>query len=121
DWSRNPRLYVAGKVYQFWLDPTEDNPTRIVIEKTTAADVCAEIIVRRNVLLDHLPSNYDVAFNRAREYLMLNQVGDIVVNAKDIQDQGASVLDNANSTGQASVWNQVLQKGLEHGTKRNEV
>src|SRR5262249_10076945 len=29
------QLYVAGKVYQLWLDPRPKNPTRIIIERTT--------------------------------------------------------------------------------------
>ncbi|CEP17602.1 hypothetical protein [Parasitella parasitica] len=67
----NPRLYVAGQIYQFWLDPTPSNDTRIVIEKTTATRVCNEVVVKKSILLDHLPTNFDVAFRRARETLMM--------------------------------------------------
>ncbi|KAL0095662.1 hypothetical protein F4703DRAFT_1825992 [Phycomyces blakesleeanus] len=71
DSMANPRLYVAGQVYQFWLDPTPSNETRIVIERTDAERVSREIIVRRSIVLDHLPTNFDIAFKRAREALMM--------------------------------------------------
>ncbi|ORY99297.1 hypothetical protein BCR43DRAFT_489056 [Syncephalastrum racemosum] len=67
----NPRLYVAGRIYQFWLDPAPHNETRIVIERTDAKRVSSEVIVRRSIVLDHLPTNFDVAFRRAREALMV--------------------------------------------------
>ncbi|KAI8098270.1 uncharacterized protein B0P05DRAFT_521149 [Gilbertella persicaria] len=71
DAMENPRLYVAGQIYQFWLDPTPSNDTRIVVEKTTASKVCDEVVVRKSIILDHLPTNFDVAFKRARETLMM--------------------------------------------------
>ncbi|KAI8646615.1 hypothetical protein BD408DRAFT_428613 [Parasitella parasitica] len=71
DSLENPRLYVAGQIYQFWLDPTPSNDTRIVIEKTTATKVCNEVVVKKSIMLDHLPTNFDVAFRRARETLMM--------------------------------------------------
>ncbi|KAI8992179.1 hypothetical protein BDF20DRAFT_848787 [Mycotypha africana] len=61
----NPRLYVAGTIYQFWLDPTPEDESRIVIERTTPERVSTELIIRRSILLDHLPTNFDVAFRRA--------------------------------------------------------
>ncbi|KAG0165013.1 hypothetical protein DFQ30_009080 [Apophysomyces sp. BC1015] len=67
----NPRLYVAGTIYQFWLDPIPGNDTRIVIERTDARRVSSELIIRRSILLDHLPTNFDLAFRRAREALMV--------------------------------------------------
>ncbi|KAG2227573.1 hypothetical protein INT45_002258, partial [Circinella minor] len=71
----NPRLYVAGKVYQFWVDPAPRDDTRIVIERTDAKRVSSEIIIRRSIVLDHLPTNFDLAFRRAREALMLQDTG----------------------------------------------
>jgi hypothetical protein len=52
-------------------DPTPSNDTRIVIEKTTADRVCNEVVVKKSIMLDHLPTNFDVAFRRARETLMM--------------------------------------------------
>jgi hypothetical protein len=66
------QLYVAGTVYQFWLDPTPSNPTRMVIERTDAKHVSQEVVVKRSIFLDHLPTNFDVAFTRAREALMIH-------------------------------------------------
>ncbi|KAG2176612.1 hypothetical protein INT44_007276 [Umbelopsis vinacea] len=69
----HPRLYVAGQVFQFWIDPAPGkDPIRIVIERTDAKRVSGEVIVRRSILLDHIPTNFDVAFARAREALMLD-------------------------------------------------
>ncbi|KAI8375214.1 hypothetical protein BD560DRAFT_393065 [Blakeslea trispora] len=65
----NPRLYVAGKVYQFWLDPIPNNESRIVVERTTPEKVSTELIIRMSIVLDHLPTNFDVAFKRALESL----------------------------------------------------
>lgn len=59
------------------MDPTVNNQTRIVIERSTAALVCTEVVVRRSILFDHLPSNYDVSFTRAREALMLKEVDNL--------------------------------------------
>ncbi|KAL7325481.1 hypothetical protein PS15p_207952 [Mucor circinelloides] len=77
DSLENPRLYVAGQIYQFWLDPTPSNDTRIVIEKTAATKVCNEVVVKKSIMLDHLPTNFDVAFRRARETLMME--GSLIV------------------------------------------
>ncbi|KAF7730870.1 hypothetical protein EC973_001388 [Apophysomyces ossiformis] len=71
DSMANPRLYVAGSVYQFWLQPTPNNPTRIVIEEANAKEVSKEIILQKSIIIDHLPHNFDVAFRRAREALMM--------------------------------------------------
>ncbi|KAI8992628.1 hypothetical protein BDB01DRAFT_832918 [Pilobolus umbonatus] len=65
----NPRLYVAGTVYQFWLDPIPKNDTRIVIERTSPERVSTELIIRMSIILDHLPTNFDLAFHRALEGL----------------------------------------------------
>lgn len=64
---------MAGQVFQFWIDPAPGkDPIRIVIERTDAKRVSGEVIVRRSILLDHIPTNFDVAFARAREALMLD-------------------------------------------------
>ncbi|RCH98383.1 hypothetical protein CU097_011616 [Rhizopus azygosporus] len=67
----NPRLYVAGQIYQFWNDPTPSNQGRITIEKTTAMNVSEEVVIKKSILTDHLPTNFDLAFRKAREALML--------------------------------------------------
>ncbi|ORZ23450.1 hypothetical protein BCR42DRAFT_344112 [Absidia repens] len=59
--QENPRLYVAGTVYQFWLDPTPENKTRIVVERTSAKRVSSELILKKSIILDHLPSTFDIA------------------------------------------------------------
>jgi hypothetical protein len=65
---------VAGQVFQFWIDPAPGrDSTRIVIERTDAKRVSGEVVVRRSIILDHIPTNFDVAFTRAREVLMLDR------------------------------------------------
>ncbi|KAI7903957.1 uncharacterized protein BX663DRAFT_505867 [Cokeromyces recurvatus] len=78
----NPRLYVAGQIYQFWLDPTPSNDTRIVVEKTNAITACNEVVVKKSILLDHLPTNFDIAFRRARETLMMEGGSSILPQTK---------------------------------------
>ncbi|KAG0748163.1 hypothetical protein G6F57_004635 [Rhizopus arrhizus] len=67
----NPKLYVAGQIYQFWADPMSNNKNRIVVEKTNAELVSNEIVVKKSILADHLPTNFDLAFYKAREAIML--------------------------------------------------
>ncbi|RCH77708.1 hypothetical protein CU098_006902, partial [Rhizopus stolonifer] len=64
-------LYVAGQIYQFWEDPTPSNGNRITMEKTSAENVCNEVVIKKSILADHLPTNFDMAFNKAREAVML--------------------------------------------------
>lgn len=56
-------------MYQFWLDPIPNNESRIVVERTTPERVSTELIIRMSILLDHLPTNFDVAFSRAMDSL----------------------------------------------------
>lgn len=44
-----------------------------MIERTDTKRVSGEVIVRRSIILDHIPTNFDVAFTRAREALMLDR------------------------------------------------
>lgn len=44
-----------------------------MVERTDAKRVSGEVIVRRSIILDHIPTNFDVAFTRAREALMLDK------------------------------------------------
>lgn len=40
-----------------------------MIERATPEKVSTELIIRMSILLDHLPTNFDVAFKRALETL----------------------------------------------------
>lgn len=48
-----------------------NNKNRIVVEKTNAELVSNEIVVKKSILADHLPTNFDLAFYKAREAIML--------------------------------------------------
>ncbi|KAI9286188.1 hypothetical protein BC943DRAFT_321438 [Umbelopsis sp. AD052] len=109
----NPRLYVAGTVYQFWLDPTPSNPTRMVIERTDAKQVSQEVVVKRSIFLDHLPTNFDVAFTRAREALMIH--GGQHPVSTDAKEAPAGILDKsmAERSGRISLDKNLKQVAQE--------
>ncbi|KAI8070499.1 hypothetical protein BC940DRAFT_366067 [Gongronella butleri] len=77
--DENPKLFIAGKVYQFWLDPTPNNETRVVVERTTAERVSREIILKKSTILDHLPNVFDLSIFRAMESVSLEPVSAVVV------------------------------------------
>ncbi|KAI9483327.1 MAG: hypothetical protein EXX96DRAFT_557738 [Benjaminiella poitrasii] len=136
----NPRLYVAGQIYQFWLDPTPSNDTRIVVEKTNATTVCNEVVVKKSILLDHLPTNFDIAFRRARETLMMEGGSSIIPSTKkkssangvldpsitegagniDLDDRVKQVHqeDQANEDTAHPIWDAVAKLGLKGTTDR---
>ncbi|EPB86325.1 hypothetical protein HMPREF1544_06864 [Mucor circinelloides 1006PhL] len=110
----NPRLYVAGTVYQFWLDPIPKNESRIVIERTTPEKVSTELILRMSILLDHLPTNFDVAFKRAMESFAKND------DAKD-EENNVSLESGDNKTeptADEQVYDSVAEAGLKGTTTR---
>ncbi|KAH8550853.1 hypothetical protein BGW37DRAFT_529373 [Umbelopsis sp. PMI_123] len=130
-----PQLYVAGQVFQFWIDPAPGkDPTRIVIERTDAKRVSGEVIVRRSIILDHMPSNFDVAFTRAREALMLEpskQTDQGHLGTSRLEMAGDVQLDDhvkkassksSTSAGQKSimddVWSTLARVGLAGTTHR---
>ncbi|OBZ89075.1 Sn1-specific diacylglycerol lipase alpha [Choanephora cucurbitarum] len=116
DIMENPRLYVAGQIYQFWLDPTPSNDTRIVVEKAITSRVCDEIVVRKSILLDHLPTNFDVAFKRARETLMLEGTSSAgVLNPTPLEPtapldlEAKEVQQNVEREQKDLVWNSIAK------------
>ncbi|KAG2232972.1 hypothetical protein INT48_001035, partial [Thamnidium elegans] len=106
----NPRLYVAGTVYQFWLDPIPNNESRIVIERSTPEKVSTELIIRMSILLDHLPTNFDVAFKRALEALDVGPESDARLNNMHA-GLGEQAKDN--------VFESVAEIGLKGTTERS--
>ncbi|KAI8083036.1 uncharacterized protein BX664DRAFT_339672 [Halteromyces radiatus] len=105
--KENPRLYVAGQIYQFWLDPVPGNDTRVVIEKTSAQQVCSEVVIQRSVIGDHLPSNFDLAVKRCRETLMrqgqqqqkLDDTRELTISTDDLWHQFSTLkCDNKNES-----------------------
>ncbi|KAL9560076.1 hypothetical protein PS6_000410 [Mucor atramentarius] len=110
----NKTLYVAGTVYQFWLDPIPKNESRIVIERTTPEKVSTELILRMSILLDHLPTNFDVAFKRAMESFAKND------DAKD-EENNVSLESGDNKTeptADEQVYDSVAEAGLKGTTTR---
>ncbi|KAF7727403.1 hypothetical protein EC973_007567 [Apophysomyces ossiformis] len=104
----NPRLYVAGTIYQFWLDPIPGNDTRIVMERTDARRVSSELIIRRSILLDHLPTNFDLAFRRAREALSM----------PDISHPGLEKSSKEDKTMKEQMVDYIETVGLKRTTER---
>ncbi|KAI9309024.1 hypothetical protein BJ944DRAFT_236459 [Cunninghamella echinulata] len=105
----NPKLYVAGTVYQFWLDPTPKNETRIVIERTSAKRVSSELVLKKSIIFDHLPTNFNVAFLRATESLMMAR--------KDNQPPPDGVLDETDHEPE-TLKDKVFNKISEHELKK---
>ncbi|KAI9483982.1 MAG: hypothetical protein EXX96DRAFT_560377 [Benjaminiella poitrasii] len=113
DTMSNPRLYVAGTVYQFWLDPTPKNESRIVIERTSPERVSTELIIRMSIILDHLPTNFDLAFRRAMDSFHSA--------SKDNREDGYVSLDEDHHKRQSvqdKVFESVAEIGLKGTTER---
>ncbi|ORX53109.1 hypothetical protein DM01DRAFT_1336298 [Hesseltinella vesiculosa] len=69
--NENPKLFIAGKVYQFWLDPIPNNETRVIVERTTPEKVSREIILKKSTIFDHLPNVFDLSIFKAMETVSL--------------------------------------------------
>ncbi|KAI9365130.1 hypothetical protein BD770DRAFT_468825 [Pilaira anomala] len=113
----NPRLYVAGTVYQFWLDPIPNNESRIVIERATPEKVSTELIIRMSILLDHLPTNFDVAFKRALETLDVGPESDTRFNRSD-EEHRPEVKHPERPAMQDKAFESVAELGLKGTTER---
>ncbi|KAI9299874.1 hypothetical protein BJ944DRAFT_244744 [Cunninghamella echinulata] len=119
--KENPRLFVAGQIYQFWLDPMPDHDTRVVIKKTNAINVSSEIIVQRSVISDHLPSTFDMACKCARETLMLEKIvkeEEKVINNDDHIKQNIATKEESSNTIQETIstkdlWNEFSSLKLQ--------
>lgn len=44
-----------------------------MVERTTAKRVSSELILKKSIVLDHLPTNFDIAFRRATESMMVDK------------------------------------------------
>lgn len=75
-----------------------------MIERATPEKVSTELIIRMSILLDHLPTNFDVAFKRALETL-----------------DGGSQLNTAGLEEQAKdgVYESAAEVGLKGTTERS--
>lgn len=88
------------------------------------------MIVKRSILLDHLPTNFDVAFRRARETLMMEGKGalqnkrrpsadgvlDPVPSEQQTEDQDGDK--EALADGEHPIWSAVAKLGLKGTTDR---
>lgn len=72
-----------------------------MIERTTATKVCNEVVVKKSILLDHLPTNFDVAFRRARETLMME--ANLYMPPKTQPSAADGILDPVPSEGKTNV------------------
>lgn len=62
--------------------------------------MCNEVVVKKSIILDHLPTNFDVAFRRARETLMMEGSSIIPPEKRPSVD---GVLDPVPSEGKENV------------------
>lgn len=107
------KLYVAGTVYQFWLDPTPNNDSRIVIERTTPEKVSTELILKRSILLDHLPTNFDVAFSKALDSLKIKPTDQLT---KDQQREREEM--KRNESTHDKILGSIAEAGIKGTTER---
>lgn len=85
-----------------------------MIERTTPEKVSTELILRMSILLDHLPTNFDVAFKRAMESFAKND------DAKD-EENNVSLESGDNKTeptADEQVYDSVAEAGLKGTTTR---
>ena len=86
------------------------------MEKAITSRVCDEIVVRKSILLDHLPTNFDVAFKRARETLMLEGTSSAgVLNPTPLEPtapldlEAKEVQQNVEREQKDLVWNSIAK------------
>ena len=82
-----------------------------MIERTDAKRVSSEIIIRRSIVLDHLPTNFDLAFRRAREALMLQ---DTASSGRPSQESGGVL------KGDSTKEDKAATDALKHTTGTKE-
>ncbi|RCI01462.1 hypothetical protein CU097_015948 [Rhizopus azygosporus] len=109
----NPRLYVAGTVYQFWLDPIPNNESRIVIERTTPEKVSTELIIKKSILLDHLPTNFDVAFTRALDSLNVKPTDQLTMDQQQEREDMRQ-----QKSAQDKLFGSIAEAGIKGTTGR---
>lgn len=80
-----------------------------MIERATPEKVSTELIIRMSILLDHLPTNFDVAFKRALETLDVGSESDIRLNNKHA-GPGEQAKD--------SIFESAAELGLKGTTER---
>lgn len=87
----------------------------MVIERTDAKKVSQEVVVKRSIFLDHLPTNFDVAFTRAREALMIHggQHRDITTDTKGAPPAGVLDKSIAERSGRIALDSELKQVAQE--------
>src|ERR1700710_1585370 len=85
----------------------------MVIERTNAKQVSQEVVVKRSIFLDHLPTNFDVAFTRAREGLMIHGGHQIRTSTEGKLETGVLEESVAEKHGRISLDEQVKEEAHE--------
>lgn len=78
-----------------------------MIERASPEKVSTELIIRMSILLDHLPTNFDVAFKRALETLEINPEEHAAFNESDKKHP---VMDDKKENRRSSKQDEVLGK-----------
>lgn len=84
-----------------------------MIERATPEKVSTELIIRMSILLDHLPTNFDVAFKRALETLDVGPESDARFNRGDEE-----VKHPERPAMQDKAFESVAELGLKGTTER---
>jgi hypothetical protein len=94
------------------------------------------VVAKKSIMLDHLPTNFDVAFRRARETLMMEGANKLPTEPEGVLDpvpsegKGNTSLDDRVQDEQVPqpssqqrnvdhpIWNEVAKLGLKGTTDR---
>ena len=60
---------MPGNIYHMYIKATPENRKYTIMEKVSV-DVFTEILINRNVIVDHIPNKYDRGLDRVFEALL---------------------------------------------------
>jgi hypothetical protein len=84
-----------------------------VIERTTPEKVSTELILKRSILLDHLPTNFDVAFSKALDSLKIKPTDQLT---KDQQREREEM--KRNESTHDKILGSIAEAGIKGTTER---
>lgn len=87
-----------------------------MIERASPEKVSTELIIRMSILLDHLPTNFDVAFRRALDGLNVSSDNSVPLNQSKEEHPG---LDQRRQSMKDKLFESVAEIGLKGTTERS--
>jgi hypothetical protein len=90
-----------------------------VIERASPERVSTELIIRMSILLDHLPTNFDVAFSRALESLTVKDEVPLNNEDKTMCPEIDELKKESRPSMQDKISESVAEIGLKGTTERS--